>query len=649
MFLELQKSILVTKSTETDVEDWEINFTDTLYMMLQDSRSMIELQLNIPDEGKFLLANYDKLLRSKVKMQATDTNSTRLNSLLDDIQNISLFKLPSQPCDPEEFVSYVEDLVIEYILRKKKERLLEHFEILLAKALGKSANKSLDTLSSVFDIQVKRPQKPLQPGEIRLTFHRRVLDLSDLQRHLAFLDSAGKSIQPEISKVYKIFLQFEHVWAQDREKQIQPNISMNHADTKALMKYGGNCCLISLTILTHEEHRITERLLTEVRRWFTLYGNSINRKYLNRANEISDFMHDKDRIINLPVKELSDVQRAMNCFETVQENFIDIDMDLEPIQDAYALLIKFKFPVDPDEHEKAKSLPETLDVLVRKTRAVANELAEKQYDYLETLKTFVETFKVDVAKFDEDYQKRGPMVEGITPEEASQRVDMFSDQLNQLYGRYESYKDGEELFALPVSEYPSLVQSKKDMVLLQKLFTLFNQVMKKITGYFQYTWENVDVQVMTEELTDFQNKCLRLPKGCKDWSYFSILKQRIEDFKETCPLLTRLRNEAMTMNHWKRIEKVCNHKFDDDQSKWTLGTVMEAPLLVFKDDVEDICIAAEKEREIEAKLNQIFAEWAVENLFFSNFKNRGELLLKGTEAGETVVKLEDGLMTLDLF
>ncbi|GIY16074.1 dynein heavy chain 8, axonemal [Caerostris darwini] len=848
---ELQKSILVTKSTETGVEDWEINFTDTLYMMLQDSRSMIELQLNIPDEGKFLLANYDKLLRSKVKMQellhkfkvgiseiplifeplispmikrvecalrpgvtylqwlstkiddyianvkknienlefvkwkATDTNSTRLNSLLDDIQNISLFKLPSQPCDPEDFVSYVEEIsksceetlyfkclcfdknvdeLLSFLLEEgklayhecfnvdlyggtqknvnplhikgsgdrihfeeEKERLLEHFEILLAKALGKCANKSLDTLSSVFRYSgrikpvikqtekskpeethalfltylviqdntvaidpsmitlqtslnggvsviqktidnvavrrenvtnAKRPQKPLQPGEIRLTFHRRVLDLSDLQRHLAFLDSAGKSIQPEISKVYKIFLQFEHVWAQDREKEIQEFMEKNpfHDVYELKRKLEFYTSLekdiseipFSYTIAGFElqTDRITERLLTEVRRWFTSYGNSINRKYLNRANEISDFMHDKDRIINLPVKELSDVQRAMNCFETVQENFIDIDMDLEPIQDAYALLIKFKFPVDLDEHEKAKTLPKTLDGLVRETRSVANELSEKQYDYLETLKQFVETFKVDVEKFDEDYKKRGPMVEGITPEEASQRVDMFSDQLNQLYGRYESYKDGEELFALPVSEYPSLVQSKKDMVLLQKLFTLFNQVMKKITGYFQYTWENVDVQVMTEELTDFQNKCMRLPKGCKDWSYFNILKQRIEDFKETCPLLTRLRNEAMTMNHWKRIEKVCNHKFDEDQSKWTLGTVMEAPLLVFKDDVEDICIAAEKEREIEAKLNQIFAEWAVENLFFSNFKNRGELLLKGTEAGETVVKLEDGLMTL---
>ncbi|KFM76964.1 Dynein heavy chain 8, axonemal, partial [Stegodyphus mimosarum] len=78
----------------------------------------------------------------------------------------------------------------------------------------------------------------------------------------------------------------------------------------------------------------------------------------------------------------------------------------------------------------------------------------------------------------------------------------------------------------------------------------------------------------------------------------------------------------MTMNHWHRIEKICSHKFDADQSKWTLGTVMEAPLLEFKDDVEDVCIAAEKEREIEAKLNQIIDEWALENLYFTSFKNR---------------------------
>ncbi|GBN37384.1 hypothetical protein AVEN_218385-1 [Araneus ventricosus] len=69
--------------------------------------------------------------------------------------------------------------------------------------------------------------KPLQPGEIRITFHQRVLNLADTQKLLAVLDTAAKSVQPEITKVYKIFLEFKDVWAQDKEKQIQDFMEKN--------------------------------------------------------------------------------------------------------------------------------------------------------------------------------------------------------------------------------------------------------------------------------------------------------------------------------------------------------------------------------------------------------------------------------------
>lgn len=61
---------------------------------------------------------------------------------------------------------------------------------------------------------------------------------------------------------------------------------------------------------------------------------------------------------------------------------------------------------------------------------------------------------------------------------------------------------------------------------------------------------------------------------------------------------------------------------------------MEANLLKSKEDIEDICISAVKEKDIEAKLKSVISDWGNIDLSFSQFKARGELLLKGQVNGE---------------
>lgn len=54
-----------------------------------------------------------------------------------------------------------------------------------------------------------------------------------------------------------------------------------------------------------------------------------------------------------------------------------------------------------------------------------------------------------------------------------------------------------------------------------------------------------------------------------------------------------------------------------------------------------------KEKDIEAKLKQVVAEWAVVELSFTSFKSRGELLLMGGETTDIITSLEDSLMIMN--
>ena len=98
------------------------------------------------------------------------------------------------------------------------------------------------------------------------------------------------------------------------------------------------------------------------------------------------------------------------------------------------------------------------------------------------------------------------MVEGISPREASDRVNIFQTQFDELWRKYQIYSDGEELFGLPVTDYNDLTRIKKEFNLLQKLYGLYNNVMDSIDGYYDILWVDVDIEKINNELLDFQNK-----------------------------------------------------------------------------------------------------------------------------------------------
>jgi dynein heavy chain, axonemal len=77
-----------------------------------------------------------------------------------------------------------------------------------------------------------------------------------------------------------------------------------------------------------------------------------------------------------------------------------------------------------------------------------------------------------------------------------------------------------------------------------------------------------------------------------------------------------------------------------------LQHLLDANLLKFGEEVEDVASAAVKEAQIERKLEVLRGDWAVASLSFVEHKNRGAVVIKPADYGELVEKLEESQMNL---
>uniref|UniRef100_A0A674C023 Dynein axonemal heavy chain 5 n=1 Tax=Salmo trutta TaxID=8032 RepID=A0A674C023_SALTR len=387
-------------------------------------------------------------------------------------------------------------------------------------------------------------------------------------------------------------------------------------------------------------------LTAETKSWMVDYGLHCNRKYRTDMENIFTLVDEAAKKLNRPIKDLDDIRIAMASLKEIREQQISIDFQVGPIEESYAMLHKYGLVVAKEEAEKVDTLRYTWEKLLARSTEVQNELVSLQPNFRGELIDNVQTFVEDCGHFYQDYDKDGPMVVGLAPQDASDRLIMFQNRFDNLFRKYITYTGGEELFGLPVTQHPQLLEIRRQLTLLQKLYGLYNSVIDTVNGYYDILWADIHIDRINNELLDFQTRCRKLPRALKEWKAFLDLKKSIDEFNECCPLLELMTNKAMMTRHWKRITEVTGHSFEVETDTFKLRNIMEAPLLKCKEEIEDICISAVKERDIEQKLKQVISEWDNKTFTFANFKTRGELLLRGDSTAEIITNMEDSLMVL---
>lgn len=113
------------------------------------------------------------------------------------------------------------------------------------------------------------------------------------------------------------------------------------------------------------------------------------------------------------------------------------------------------------------------------------------------------------------------------------------------------------------------------------------------------------------------------------------LAQRVQEFKESIPLIQSLKNGSIMDRHWEKLMKETGKKFEINLKTITLEQVFALNLQKFPEKVAEIVQEASNEANNEAELNKISHVWKTQQFETVKYargpEDRGCFVLKNTD------------------
>jgi dynein heavy chain len=191
----------------------------------------------------------------------------------------------------------------------------------------------------------------------------------------------------------------------------------------------------------------------------------------------------------------------MHALEDIRNKQSEIEIEFRPVVEMCSLLETYLPEVmEKEEMDPEQILEKDWGGLVDQAMNIRNGLQGQQSQFKMGLVKGVTSLVDDVKVFRKNFEENGPMVPGIDPKEALNRLRLFLDEYSIRKRKFDTYHAGETLFGLPHQDYPELSETDKQIQLLDKLYSLYSKVKDTISKWKDIRW--LDIEDEIEKMTE---------------------------------------------------------------------------------------------------------------------------------------------------
>lgn len=398
-----------------------------------------------------------------------------------------------------------------------------------------------------------------------------------------------------------------------------------------------------ITFIKIDCTRLKQALTAQCIEWQNRLCGLLNDNVRNDLSDIYKYMKvNIDQLIIKP-DNLDSLGTAIDLLVQVREKAPDYEKLFPDINERYDKLIELEVLI-PDEELNLRT---NLQLNWTKFISQLEEIEEMHQSTKQLLKHELEEslkhFAIQAKELRQYAVENLPYGREITIESAFETIKKIEERVLAMREKESKLQKGLNIFHIQPEEYKDLIDTEKDLENLKKIWTMTqewntNWNIWKFGKFRELDSTSMDLYAQTtfKELS-------RLGRIIKNWTVWQDIKEKVDQFRITIPLILDLRNPAMRPRHWNQLKQIINKDFDPYSDEFTLEKVYSLGLHLHSDFISELSTNANKELAIENGLIVIEKAWTTIELIMAPFK---EKYYKITTAEDLFQQLEDNQVTL---
>jgi dynein heavy chain len=514
---------------------------------------------------------------------------------------------------------------------------------------------TIKTVPRIFDEKdfAKMKHSPGNSGKAK-SFFEAISGDDDILKILVNIMNGMSACGSELHKVLSYWDKYKSLWEMDREAFIRRYAKGNkslgtfesdiqkHRDTQLDIQNEDVSDNINFIQVDYSD--LKAKLIAFATDWQGRLTGLLNDNAKEIMNAVLNEIESSTEQLTAVPLNLDELSDQLLLLEGLEKKADDTEASFDPLEKMYASLNKFDVQITDEETAALTNLRLTWAEFKMTKREAAKSMAKSKQNMRENLLNDLSNYNSELARYRKDAKENLPYHDGdLTPTEAFEKISQTQRRTKKLKNRGGRLVPGLNIFDLEPPAAKQISETEGEIVLLESIWGVADSFEKNWAGWKDGVFRDLDTQSMEQTALQYKKKVTKLGREIKKWKTFHAVKDRVEQFLKTLPLITDLRNEAMRSRHWDSLRAEIKKDFDPHSENFTLEQVFSLGLNLHSDFIAELSSTANKELNIETALAKVAEDWKEIDILMGDHKG---IYYKVKDVEDLTAQLEDNQVTV---